>query len=67
MINLINEENVNYFNSELIKRGIIVRPLKPFGLSDCIRVTIGTEEENTAFIKHFKELITEWKKLQKKS
>ncbi|MGB9696697.1 MAG: histidinol-phosphate transaminase [Ignavibacteria bacterium] len=67
MIDLISEDNVNYFNSELIKRGIIIRPLKPFGLSNCIRVTIGTEEENKAFLKHFEELLSEWKKLQKKS
>lgn len=67
MIELINEENVNYFNSELIKRGVIIRPLKPFGLASCIRVTIGTEEENRAFLKHFEELLAEWKKLQKKS
>lgn len=66
MIDLINEDNVNYFNSELIKRGVIIRPLKPFGLPNCIRVTIGTEEENKEFLKHFEELLLEWKKLQKK-
>jgi len=34
----------------LLERGIIVRPLKSFGLPKCIRVNVGTEQENEKFI-----------------
>jgi histidinol-phosphate aminotransferase len=42
---------------ELEKRGIIVRGCRGFGLEDCIRVTIGTEEENQKFLSAFKEVL----------
>ncbi|MFC1497025.1 histidinol-phosphate transaminase [Verrucomicrobiota bacterium] len=41
----------------LQKEGIIVRPMDVYGLPGFIRVTVGTEEENTRFIKAFKALI----------
>ena len=31
---------------ELLRAGVIVRPLGPFGLPACLRITIGTTEEN---------------------
>jgi histidinol-phosphate aminotransferase len=31
---------------ELLRAGVIVRPLAPFGLPACLRITIGTTEEN---------------------
>ena len=39
----------------LLENGIIVRDLVGFGLPECIRVTIGTKQENQMFIKFFKE------------
>ncbi|OEU66450.1 MAG: histidinol-phosphate transaminase [Desulfovibrio sp. S3730MH75] len=42
---------------ELLKRGIIVRPLKSFGLSEYIRVNMGTDVENKIFIDTLKELL----------
>jgi histidinol-phosphate aminotransferase len=30
----------------LLREGVIVRPLEPFGAPECIRVTVGTPEEN---------------------
>ena len=39
----------------LLKNGIIVRDLIGFGLPDCIRVTIGTKQENELFIDKVKE------------
>lgn len=42
----------------LMDRGIIVRPMKPFGLGDeTFRVTIGSPYENRKFIEALKELI----------
>lgn len=40
---------------ELLKRGVIVRHLKSFGLPEAIRVTIGKPDENQLFIQALKE------------
>jgi histidinol-phosphate aminotransferase len=34
----------------LLSRGVIVRPLAPFGLPQCLRVSVGTPEENEIFV-----------------
>ena len=41
----------------LLQKGIIIRPLKSYGLDEYIRVTIGTQEENAAFINACKEIL----------
>ncbi len=38
----------------LLKNGVIVRPLSNYGLSDYLRVSIGTPHDNNIFIKHMK-------------
>jgi histidinol-phosphate aminotransferase len=35
---------------ELLKRGVIVRPLDPYGMKSWLRVSIGTKAENDAFL-----------------
>jgi len=35
---------------ELLERGVIIRPLKSYGLDEYLRVSIGTQEENGIFI-----------------
>ena len=42
----------------LLEKGIIVRPCNGFGLDTCIRITIGTRDENTAVLDAFKELMS---------
>lgn len=42
---------------KMLKKGIIIRPLTSFGLPGAIRVTIGTEEQNSRFIKALGETI----------
>ena len=51
-----SEERVNDINEKLLRKGVIIRPLKPFGLPHCLRVTIGTPEENEIFAKHLKSI-----------
>ena len=41
----------------LLRRGIIIRPLGPQGRPNCIRITMGTEEQNQAVIVAIKELL----------
>ncbi|UCF88664.1 MAG: histidinol-phosphate transaminase [bacterium] len=42
---------------ELMKRGVIVRPMAPYGLPGTIRVTAGLVEENEMFLEALKEVI----------
>lgn len=36
--------------AELQKLGVIVRPMKPYGMPEWLRVTVGTEAQNTRFL-----------------
>lgn len=42
-------------NFELLKQGIIVRPVASYGLPQWLRISIGLEEENALFIAAFKK------------
>ena len=44
-------------NLELLKRGIIVRPVGGYGLPQWLRISIGLPEENAAFIAALKEVL----------
>jgi histidinol-phosphate aminotransferase len=43
---------------KLLKKGVIVRNMKAWGLGNFIRVTIGRKEENKRFIKELKKIIS---------
>jgi len=49
-------EEVNRIAGKLLQKGVIIRPLLPFGLPNCIRVTVGLPEENEIYIKTLKEI-----------
>jgi histidinol-phosphate aminotransferase len=57
MVVFRDENEVNFIYKELLKRGVIVRPLKAFGLPQCIRITIGTQEQNEEMVQKMKEVI----------
>ena len=57
MIDLGTEERVNEINDKLLRSGIIIRPLKAFGLPHCLRITIGLEEENKAMVSALKKIL----------
>ncbi|MFP5221016.1 MAG: histidinol-phosphate transaminase [Acidobacteriota bacterium] len=42
----------------LLSKGIIIRPLASYGLPDALRVSIGSEPENKAFIKAFEAVLS---------
>ncbi|MBI3766530.1 MAG: aminotransferase class I/II-fold pyridoxal phosphate-dependent enzyme, partial [Ignavibacteriales bacterium] len=52
-----SEDDVSTIYSELLKQGVIVRPLKAFGLSKCLRITVGTDEENKMLIHALKKIL----------
>ena len=39
---------------ELLKRGVIVRPVGNYGLPEWLRVTVGLPEENSRFVEALK-------------
>lgn len=41
-----SEEQVNRIYNYMLRHGVIIRPLRGFGLPNCLRITIGTAEEN---------------------
>ena len=46
MLALPSEEQATELTSELLKQGIIIRPLASFGLPNCVRISTGTAEDN---------------------
>ena len=50
LIALSGAEQAEFLNDALLRRGIIARPLRSFGLPHCVRVSTGTDEENQMFI-----------------
>jgi histidinol-phosphate aminotransferase len=57
MVVMKDENQVNTLYIELLKRGVIIRPLKAFGLPHCIRITIGTQEQNEEMVAKMKEVL----------
>ena len=49
--------DAGFIYEELLKRGIIVRRLASFGMPGHIRVTIGTQSQNRAFITRLRQVI----------
>jgi histidinol-phosphate aminotransferase len=40
---------------ELLAQGVVVRPLKAFGLPNCLRISTGTDEDNSLAIEAFRK------------
>ncbi len=52
-----SEKQVEKLYDKLLREGVIVRPLKSFGLPNCLRVSIGLPEENEFFAKKLEKVI----------
>jgi histidinol-phosphate aminotransferase len=46
MVEFDTAEQAAAFTDDLLRRGIIIRPLAAFGLPHCVRISTGTDEEN---------------------
>lgn len=57
LVNIVMD-SIEVFN-KLLKMGVIIRPGKPLGYSEHIRVTIGLPEENKIFIDSIDKLLVE--------
>ena len=54
-----SDERAAELSGALLKRGVIVRPMTAFGLGDHIRVTVGLEWQNDAFLEHLAAVMGE--------
>ena len=43
---LPTEQDAMRIFEELLAQGVVVRPLKAFGLPNCLRISTGTDEDN---------------------
>jgi histidinol-phosphate aminotransferase len=46
MVVLPDAEQAARLTDDLLKEGIIIRPLASFGLPNCVRISTGTDEDN---------------------
>ena len=46
MVELADEDQAMHMTRSLLEQGVIVRPLKSFGLPRCMRISTGTDEDN---------------------
>lgn len=46
-------------NTAMLKKGVILRPLKSYGLPDYIRISVGSPAENDIFMMAFKEALSQ--------
>ena len=54
---LIRVGDAQAVTADLMKRGVIVRPMAGYGLPEHIRVSFGTEQENERFIAELKQVL----------
>ena len=52
-----SQQKANYITDALLQKGIIVRNLSPFGWANCIRISIGTEEQNNRLISELESIV----------
>lgn len=59
MVALESEGEVAHVSEQLLRRGVVVRPLRAFGLPNCFRVSTGTDEENSVFADAIQKIVQE--------
>ena len=56
MVALEDTREAQWLTEELLRKGVIVRPLGAFGLPHCVRISTGTDEDNRMFLDAMKTL-----------
>ena len=59
MLEMDTADQAAHFTLELLKQGIIVRPLKSFGLPRCVRISTGTDEDHERCLEAVQKLEVE--------
>ncbi len=56
LIPMDSPEKAQWFSDELLKRGVIARPMIPFRLPHAVRITIGSQDEMTFLIEVLRDI-----------
>jgi histidinol-phosphate aminotransferase len=56
MIVLPSPEHAARLTNDLLRQGIIIRPLAGFGLPNCVRISTGTAEDNQRCVQAIQKL-----------
>ncbi len=59
MVVLDSAQEVNRIITEMLQRGVILRPLEQAGLPNCLRISIGNSDENQFCISALEEVLKE--------
>jgi histidinol-phosphate aminotransferase len=54
MVAMASEQEAFRIFEELLSQGVVVRPLKAFGLPNCLRISTGTDEDNRFCMEAFR-------------
>ena len=57
LVHFTNAGKADAANQFLLRRNIIVRPTANYGLPDYLRITVGTDDENTALLAALREYV----------
>ncbi len=63
LVSLESEQEVQRMYDALLQLGVIIRPLRAFGLPHCLRITIGTQAQNEKLI-HALRVVLEQSKVE---
>ena len=58
MVPLASEPMVQQVYDGLLRLGVIIRPLRAFGLPHCVRITIGTQPQNERLVASITKVLT---------
>lgn len=56
MVVLPDADRATLLTNELLKQGVIIRPLASFGLPNCVRISTGTAEDNQRCVEAIRKL-----------
>jgi histidinol-phosphate aminotransferase len=59
MVEMAGEAGASGLFESLLRKGVIVRPLKAFGLPHCLRISTGLAEENERCIEAIREVLSQ--------
>jgi histidinol-phosphate aminotransferase len=57
MVDIGDGDEVDRLSQALLMKGIVIRPLRSFGLPKCLRISVGLPEENDLLIETLKTLL----------
>ena len=59
LVPLDSEPAAVHLYEQLLRLGVIIRPLRAFGLPHCVRITIGTREQNVILVNCLRTVLAE--------